>query len=239
MSGSDVFSGKYISILGDSISTLNGYLPSYCKAFYMQNPRAVCSGISRPMDTWWAQVIARLGGILCVNNSYSGCLVSGLDFPSATHRLRYSQLHCTPGSYYFTLEQAQLHQQLSSSLILPDIIFVYLGTNDWIFRAPMDPHGSTRQYFNYAYPLLLQKLHRNYPNSRIFCATLFQDSHAVPDALHTIEAYNHCIRQAASEQQCSLIELTQGYGVIETIDGIHPSYQGMKTLAERWIQYMK
>ena len=40
----NIFSGKHISIIGDSISTLKGYLPSYCKAFYMQNPYADCSG---------------------------------------------------------------------------------------------------------------------------------------------------------------------------------------------------
>ncbi len=238
MSASNSFEGCRFSILGDSISTLKGYLPPYCKSFYMQNPRAVSSGISRPMDTWWAQVISHFSGTLCVNNSYSGCLVSGMDFPSATHLLRYRQLHCNPGMYHYAFQNDQLQKQMTMELMKPDLILVYLGTNDWIFRSPILPDADDRSSFAVAYPLLLHKLCTAYPDSRIICATLFQQEEAVLDALHPLSDYNSIIRQSAQSFGCSTAELCDPAETIETIDGIHPSYQGMQVLSKRWIRSM-
>lgn len=233
------YQGCSFSILGDSISTLKGFLPPYCRSFYLQNPRAVCSGISRPMDTWWARVISAFDGQLCINNSFSGCLVSGMDFPCATHLLRYHELHCNPGAYYFAMQDGALRQTLSREKLIPDVILVYLGTNDWIFHVPIAEDGTGRSYFNVAYPLLLQKLRDTYPSSRIICATLFQNDMFVPDARHPIAAYNAVIREAAAQFGCGLAELTDEETMIETIDGIHPTYQGMQLLAERWIRSMR
>ncbi len=232
------FEGCSFSILGDSISTLKGYLPPYCKSFYMQNPRAVNSGISRPMDTWWAQVISHFKGSLCVNNSYSGCLVSGMDFPCATHLLRYRQLHCNPGTYHFVLQNGELQKMMTTELMKPDVLLVYLGTNDWIFRSPISPDTEDRNSFAAAYPFLLQKLRSCYPESRIICATLFQQEEAVSDALHPLSEYNAIIRASAQSYGCAVAELHDPTETIETIDGIHPSYQGMQALAKRWIHTM-
>ncbi len=238
MSEAGIPAGSSFSILGDSISTLKGYLPNYCKSFYLQNPLSVCSGISRPMDTWWARVISHFRGTLCVNNSYSGCLVSGMEFPCATHLLRYGELHCNPGSYYFTFQDEALHHSLCTTKVIPDVILVFLGTNDWIFGAPIHSETENRMFFSTAYPYLLRKLRQTYPESRIICATLFQNNNAATDALYPIADYNTVIRQSAEEQGCLLAELAASHDEIETIDGIHPSYQGMYTLAELWIQSM-
>lgn len=230
------FFGKTFSILGDSISTLRGYLPPFCKAFYMQNPAAVCSGISRPSDTWWAQVIEHFEGTLCINNSFSGSLVSGLGFPSATQMLRCGELHCNQGSYYYTLTDGKAGRKLAAKPLLPDVILIYMGTNDWLFRAPIG--GQSKVHFDYAYAFLLDKLQQKYPHSVIVCSTLFQKDEVAPDALHPISAYNEIIRHTAAASGCFVAELTAADTEPETIDGVHPTYQGMQVLSERWIQCM-
>lgn len=229
------FNGKYFSIIGDSISTLKGYLPPYCKAFYMQNPQADCSGISRPEDTWWMQVITAYEGNLCVNNSYSGSLVCGMDFPSATHLLRHSELHCNIGSYWFSCQTGHMNRTLCKTLIQPDVIIVYVGTNDWVFRSEIND-AEDKMNFRYAYALLLRKLQKKYPNARIICTTLFQSDDAVPDALHPIAEYNAVIRQSANNCGCMLADIAAYDAFVETIDGIHPTYQGMRTISELFLK---
>lgn len=238
MSVTSPYAGKRFSIIGDSISTLKGFLPPYCKAFYMQNPRADCSGIARTEDTWWAQVISALQGDLCVNNSYSGGLVCGMDFPAATHLLRCGELHCNPGAYWYPLVDGQFHRTLSGEIVQPDVVLIAIGTNDWLFRSDLHDHAEPKMNFGYAYPLLLQKIQKKYPDALIVCSTLFQDNTVVPNAMHPVTAYNDIIRQAALEQDCLLAELAEHDQFIETIDGIHPTYQGMHTLAQLWIRAM-
>ncbi len=236
MSEHNTFSGKHISIIGDSISTLKGYLPSYCKAFYMQNPRADCSGVARAEDTWWMRVINAFGAELCVNNSYSGSLVCGMDFPASTHLLRCNELHCNAGSSRFIASQFGAMQQIfCNSLIMPDMILVYMGTNDWIFRSCIDSADDNKMNFRYSYDLMLRKVRRRYPEAAVICTTLFQEDAAVPDARHPIAAYNEVIREAAARNGCGLSDLAAQKGSIETIDGIHPTYQGMHTLARLWL----
>ncbi len=236
MPANTLFSGKQISILGDSISTLKGFLPPFCKSFYMQNPHADCSGISRPEDTWWMQIISQLGGDLCINNSYSGSLVCGMDFPSATHLLRFGELHCNPGAYHFPMRNGRIQKSLCTKLLYPDIILVTMGTNDWCFRSPIEGDLQSKNNFCYAYDVMLRKLKSKYPESRIVCATLFQKNNAVPDALHPIEEYNTVIKKNAALHECMVADLAQFDDPIETIDGIHPTYQGMRTLAELWMR---
>ena len=57
------YQNKYFSILGDSISTLEGYSQPREAAFY-SGERKLKSGVFTPSDTWWGQVIERLGGQL-------------------------------------------------------------------------------------------------------------------------------------------------------------------------------
>ncbi len=230
------FSGKHFSIIGDSISTLKGYLPPYCKAFYLQNPHADCSGISRPDDTWWVQVITALQGNLCVNNSYSGSLVCGMDFPAATHLLRYGELHCNPGAYWFPLIDGQFQRTLSKQAVCPDVILIAMGTNDWIFCSDLSENPENKLNFDYAYRILVQKTRKKYPDAEIICSTLFQQDSAVPHAAHPISAYNEIIRRTAAEESCILADVAAYEDDVETIDGIHPTYQGMHILAERWLR---
>jgi hypothetical protein len=68
------YKDKRFSVLGDSISTLQGYSEPKNAEFY-DALRMRKAGLHGVEDTWWGQVIARLGGKLLVNNSISGSTV--------------------------------------------------------------------------------------------------------------------------------------------------------------------
>lgn len=61
----------YVSILGDSISTYQGYgLPGY--AVYYQDYYRQVNELTSVYDTWWAKVNQSLHACICVDNAYSG-----------------------------------------------------------------------------------------------------------------------------------------------------------------------
>ena len=65
------YKNKLFSVLGDSISTLEGYsVPE--SAVYYDTAHKLTLGVLTPKDTWWGQVIDHLGGKLLINNSFSG-----------------------------------------------------------------------------------------------------------------------------------------------------------------------
>ena len=79
--------GKKFSVLGDSISTLEGCHPQGYKVFFKDE---ICkrTGVVKETDTWWGKVICFFGGELLVNNSWSGSRVTMVPenselFPSA------------------------------------------------------------------------------------------------------------------------------------------------------------
>lgn len=97
---------KKISIIGDSISTYEEYVPEGYKTFYPY-PTADVSDVNL---TWWMKAINKLGGKLFINNSYSGSCVS------------------TGGS-----SASQSMERLSKLVVngeTPDVIIIYMGSND-------------------------------------------------------------------------------------------------------------
>ena len=73
---------KYVSILGDSISTFEGCNTKGYSIYYDEYHKEI-NGIKGVEDMWWHKVITHLGAQLCTNNSYSGSLVTGDKFPAA------------------------------------------------------------------------------------------------------------------------------------------------------------
>ena len=63
-----------VSILGDSISTFEGWQPPSYACFYTA-PNQQRNQLESVKDMWWARVMDALGGNLCANSSYSGSRV--------------------------------------------------------------------------------------------------------------------------------------------------------------------
>ncbi len=223
---------KCISILGDSLSTLEGYNPSGYDMFYT-GENCTRSKVCQMNHTWWGQVIELLGAELLVNNSFSGSRVSRLPssnerFPSGCSNERTSGLHVMD--------------------TLPDVIIVYLGTNDWSCGTKPTRHQNEKQtdepcddtVFSDAYELMIKKLKNNYPSARICCCTLnttFMSEvprFAFPYEYggYHIDVYNNIIREAVKKHGCTLIDLARYQTPYDTIDGLHPTRDGMKTISE-------
>lgn len=72
-----------ISILGDSLSTFEGYIPSKNISYYPNDTNDVFS----VNDTWWMRLISKTNARLEINNSWSGSKVSGNDISSYLNRV--------------------------------------------------------------------------------------------------------------------------------------------------------
>lgn len=220
--------GKQFSVLGDSISTLEGYNPKGYKIFYVDD-NCVKSGVTASEDTWWDKVIGFFGGELLVNNSWSGSRVTKLKdkeqlFPSGCSDERTSSLHIND--------------------VKPDVILVYLGTNDWAFGAKTGNETrvldeDNKECFDEAYDCMLKKIKANYPECEVWCCTLcetyiskrpnFKFPH-IYAGTH-IEEYNEIIRDVVKHNGYRLIDLYDYKMAYDSIDGSHPTQSGMNTIA--------
>lgn len=106
----------FVSILGDSISTYEGFqLPGYA-VFYQDYYRQV-NELMSVYDIWWAKVNQYLRAYICVNNAYSGSKVTGTAFPCACSEQRTAVLHTVSDR--------------------PDMILIYMGFNDFGAGEPV------------------------------------------------------------------------------------------------------
>ena len=117
--GSSDLAGKTVSILGDSISTFEGYIPvndgfnlEHLSRYPQDN---LLTDVS---ETWWMQIIDRLNANLGINDSWRGATVSGA-------------VPVTTGTTGENAGMANLTRILNlGSNGTPDIIIFYGGTND-------------------------------------------------------------------------------------------------------------
>ena len=220
---------KYVSIFGDSISTLSGWNPKDYNVFF-EGENCECSGVKEYSDTWWGQMIDYLGASLLANDSWSGSRVTKLP-------------------YYYRLFPSGISDErinnLEKSHRKPDIIVIQLGVNDWGFGVDLSAQNlndneRNKFVFRDAYSMMLEKLKLKYPKAQIYCVTLFSTYTPTEPVIHfpkvlygnSIESYNKVIGEVARKYQCEVIDLYADKISIPTIDGSHPNKDGMKILAK-------
>lgn len=152
--------GLGLSIMGDSISTYDGYIPEGFVVFYPQNGE-----VKDVSQTWWMKLLDDTGMELCMNDSSSGstCVGDSLDIDNP-------QYGCS--GYRISLIAGKQGK-------MPDIIIVYMGTNDLLKGIPLGDNDGTQlveegmvENFSDAYTLILDQLESNYPMAQIYCCTL-------------------------------------------------------------------
>lgn len=240
------FSGKKISILGDSISTYldfsSGIAADTTNSTIRNNlvwggyqPGNLTFGGESVDSTWWQTVINSLGASCLVNNSNSGESV----FEAVKGRCM--QLHDDTG------ENAGEE---------PDIIFVYLGTND-VYAATMGNAATLTQEkiarmgdnLNYqpkslaeAYAIMLYRIQKTYPNAEIYCLTNLERSdvkaeltHSVCKVIRDVVALFDGIYLADIALESGIELDNPDYLTYMPKDGgnksIHPGVEGMKEIA--------
>lgn len=224
------FEGLSLSVLGDSISTFDGWIPSGFNVFYPLDGEVLDES-----QTWWMMLLEDTGMELCANNSSSGSLCAGdslaengIQYACSTFRLS-----------FLTGKQGKM----------PDIIIVYMGTNDLLNGIPIGDNDGTKIVeegkignFSDAYCLILDKLASDYPASQIYCCTLAQVGDwgiSQPFEMFengiglTSKDYSDCIRTIAENKGIPVIDLYNcGIEINNlqdmTSDGVHLNPEGMK-----------
>ncbi len=244
--------GLKFSILGDSISTFEGVTPEGFTLFY-SGERLGSTGVTKPSDTWWAQVIKALKGTLLRDNAWSGSMVEGAGFPAACSRERIEALAGANGE-------------------IPDVIIVFIGINDFGWggaaaQAAGRGHATPRctdlaQYpeaeagiapgnavllFGQAYQRMLQHIHEIAPNALVYCSTLLPGRTQGIDhpeftyrlrGFH-LDEYNEAIRHAATAEGCRIADVRAFGRDYDSLEGTHPTALGMRQFASMIIRAMQ
>ena len=230
---SDVPPQKTISIMGDSISTFDDWIPEGYYDFYPMN------GEVQSVDqTWWKMVLDDMDMELCVNASSSGstCIgdSTGTDNP---------QHGCS---------DFRIGGLMGKDAAYPDIIIVYMGTNDFLDSVPLGSNDGTQYVeegeidnFSDAYSLMLDKLEANYPSANIFCCNLpliggWSEEGILEVKVKqgmTSEDYGRQIETIAAAKGCAVIDLQHCGLTIDNMnqyvsDGVHLNPDGMKLIRD-------
>lgn len=208
------YTGKKISILGDSISTFAGWIPSSNANYYTGSN----CGVKTVEDTWWKKTINALGMQLEINNSWSGSRVTTTRSTDEAGCMT----RCT-------------------SLGSPDVIIVYMGINDFNNEVGLGTYDGNGTFptatttFREAYAIMLNKMMIAYPQAEIWVCTLPScERNGTVDQAPEINAnnvllddFNKAIRNMAQVFNAKIIELAQC--------GL--TYQNMKIYAGDWNEY--
>ena len=236
--------GKYISILGASTSTFDGFSnDSQCHATLSNNvayyPKAFLNDVN---DTWWMRTIDALGLNLCVNNSWSGsCVTTVVDGQE--------KAGC--------MERATaLHKDCLS--MEPDIIVLIIGGNDALrgyeigsYRGAEDIYDpKARAYigdctmFGQAYATMVHKVKARYPNADIYACSMLRWRPKKHNK--DLAEYNAVIQRIAAEFQVTYVDFYNETAISPDTadiylhtDGIHPSRQGFEQMANCMIRLLK
>lgn len=222
-----------VSIVGDSISTFDEWIPEGYYDFYPFNGE-----VTDVNQTWWKMVLDDMGYELCVNASSSGSTCIGDSLATD-----YPQHGCNNFRTGGLADENGVH---------PDIIIVYMGTNDFMQAVPLGDNDGTRhveegniENFSDAYCLMLDKIKANYPDSQIFCCNLTpvggwkEDSLRIcPNGLGlTAQDYSSQIETIAAAKGYPVIDL-KNCGITDenmseyVSDGVHLNPEGMKLIRD-------
>nr|WP_308626246.1 SGNH/GDSL hydrolase family protein [uncultured Eisenbergiella sp.] len=230
-------SGLKLSILGDSISTFDGYIPTDYNIFYPGSGE-----ISSVEKTWWFQVLSNTGMELNANASSSNTDVSGdsTDTTGSAPGCSFKRINdLTPGD----------------DGPAPDILIIFMGINDFLrsvelgdFVTPELQQEGIITNFCDAYELMIQKLAATFPNTQIYFCTLLEtnagDTDEHPDEFpstnkngNTIADFNAEIATIVSSYNYPVIDVHNCGITYDTLgdytsDGTHPNAEGARLIGE-------
>jgi len=230
------YSGKTLSILGDSISTFAGYIPSGNSNFYTGSN----CGVTKVGDTWWKKLMDALGMTLKLNNSWSGSRVTTTNGDTSAGVTRASNLGTNP-----------------------DVIIVYIGINDFNNEVGLGTYDGSGTFptatttFREAYAVMLKTILTTYPQAEVWVCTLPYDekngSAVFPEANGNdvlLAAWNKAIRDIANlfgvkvleHAKCGLtyqnMNLYMGDWGSSSSQGLHPNADGHSLIANNDIWQM-
>lgn len=232
--------GKYISFMGDSITTYADWSNNITYNSTIGNNAVwyTSSSLISANETWWKKSIDDLKLNLCVNNSWSGSRVT-------TTQGEVSSACMTRSN--------NLHDDNKS--INPDIIVIYIGINDYncgitlgsfesiddIYDAETSSYVADLSVFAEAYATMIHKIINKYLNADVYCCTMYNNGNT------NIPIWNETIKGIAEYFDVKIVDfytetkITLSTLSTYTIDNLHPNKLGMielsKCLTNNLIKY--
>lgn len=208
------------TIFGDSYSTFEGWLtPSTNEPWYFtanHKFRTKGNDVEAVEQTWWYQVIERMGGKLEMNNSYSGSTICRTGYKDQNGQ------HADYTRRSFVTRSRNLGE--------PDVILMCAGTNDCWCGAPYGDYVYADWTQDELYCIrpsiakLLFNLNSNYPTARVL---FILNSDMTPEFVETV----HTICKHYGVECLDLHDIDKQYG--------HPSQKGMKSIADQVVEYLQ
>ena len=200
-----------VSILGDSYSTYQYYIPEGNEPWYFDPVRPDLTDVSDVRQTWWWQVVHDGGFILEKNDSYSGSTICYTGYNDDDY---------SPRSFITRLPR----------LGSPDIILIFGNTNDSWCGAKLGEYqyGDWKRADLYTYRPALAKLlndaQRRYPNVRIF---FIQNTELKPSFVESTQVI--CKHYGVPIIQLKDIKKQSG----------HPNIEGMKAISQQVLEHLR
>lgn len=199
-----------VSVLGDSYSTFEGFIPEGNETWYM-SATLNRTDVDRVEQTWWWQVIKEGGYKLGINNSWSGATVcnTGYNDKDYTHESFVTR---------------------SLNLGCPDIILICGATNDsWAGVALGNyQYDKWRRgdlfFFRPAMAKMLDNIRLHYPNAEVY---FILNTELKPEI-------NESVDQICGHYGVPVIKLHN----IDKVNG-HPTIKGMKDMASQVLKTIR
>jgi lysophospholipase L1-like esterase len=233
----NAYSGLTVSIIGDSISTYknvsNGTAAETSNSTIASNSPWYSDGGKPSLkvglnDTWWMQTINAFDTTLLVNNSWSGSLIRHKNGD-------------TNGSY--DTRALQLHDDTgANSGEEPDIIFVYMGTNDVNVHASNIGSVSDIDFNNIAalrakdrdsltvleaYVIMIDNIKTQYENAEIYCLNVLNCStyYSNETKSKSLADFNAGTATIAEKMGATYVDICNGTGInAENMEEYIPIY---------------
>ena len=223
------YNGKILSILGDSISTYSGYIPSGNRSRY---PEGDVDSVDK---TYWKKIIDTLGMKLGINESWAGSMVSW-DGTTESNDI---------GKNKYIASTTRISHLGNNGT--PDIILIFAGTNDIGHEVEIgeinnltyaeDVSNLSVSTFSESYTAMIMRIQYYYPKSKILVLTpcfakYTSYTYYTPDRLNQ---YINKIIEICEIMGVDVIDTRKtGFNMYNindlTIDGLHPNAKGMELI---------
>ncbi len=200
-----------VSILGDSYSTFQGWIPDGYTNYYPASLHGETNDVSAPEECWWHLVATNLHGTLEKNDSFSGSTICYTGYNG-----------CDASAWSFIARADRLGD--------PTHILVCGATNDSWANVPIGEYkwsDWTREdlfAFRPGMAKLLADLKTTYPKAKVFFILNTELSDAINESVHAV-----C--QHYKVPCLDLHDIDKQAG--------HPSVEGMKAMAEQVLKAIR
>lgn len=206
-----------ISILGDSYSSYEGWLPAGYHTWYFDGQSELTTDVNDVRQTWWWQLCQEEEMVLLRNSSYSGSTICNTGYDDNAAEFSFI---------------TRMKEDLGEKNVLnskPDILFVFGGTNDSWAGSPVgevkyaDWTKEELYSFAPAFCYMMDYLTKWNPGTKIYHITNMETTPAI---------------------QMVIAEACEHYGIeniiLEPLDlqNGHPTRKGMRQIKNQVVQYL-